>query len=72
MQFTDLGQTWLILAIFAPMSAASLGTVGKAAKGWLVSDGLSWIDWKDRGLSPQGLLSSSRLVWTCSQAVAGF
>lgn len=51
---------------------SQLGDRRESSYGLAGSDGLSWISWEDWGLSPQGLLSSSRLVWTCSRAVAGF
>lgn len=68
MQFTDLAQSWLILATFAHMSAASVRGGGKQLKAalWLVSDGLSRVNWEVWRLCPHSLLLSSRLVWPCS------
>lgn len=75
MPFTDLGQTWLILAAFAHMSAASLwggaggGGSGGGSSSWLALSvmALAGPPGKTGTTLSNGLLPSSGLVWTCSR-----
>ena len=67
----SLGQTWLIMATFAPLPTASLG--GRREKqraGWsrMASAGQPG----SLGTLSDGLLSPSRPVWTGSTGAAGF